>query len=482
VIPGPLEQRSGGAKDGGEPRSGRRPAPAKPLRVSARWVLPVSGEPIAHGAVLVGADGRIAAVGPEASVPRPARRDEVSLGRAALLPGLVNAHSHLELTALRGLVRDVPFFDWIRTVRAIKYGVDRAIYRASARWGVLESFAAGITTSGDTGNTLQAATAMAELGARGVAYHEIFGPDPKQCATAMAGLEEALTKLKHVASDRVTIGVSPHAPYTVSDELLCAATALAAGRRLKTATHTAESEEERALVEQGCGPFADDLRSRGIAVEPRGTTTIGWLERAGFLALKPLLIHCVTAGPDDLGRAGRAGATTVHCPWSNAALGHGRADFAAMRRLGLAVGIGTDSVVAGGGHDLFTAARQAASGLPAGRGLSAGELLRLLTADGAAALGLEDVGTLTVGAWGDLTAVRLDTAASAGPEAEEEAAWSATASDVVFTAVAGRVVYRSGRWPGVRIAEERKGFLAAASAAAAVSRAVPRPPRDPGPA
>ena len=445
----------------------------KPLRVAARWVLPVSGEPIARGAVLVGGDGRIAAVGPDASVPRPARRDDVSLGHSALLPGLVNAHSHLELTALRGLVRDVPFDAWIRTVRAIKYGVDPAIYRASARWGVLESFAAGITTSGDTGNTLQAAAALADLGARGVAYHEIFGPDPKQCATAMAGLEEALQRLAQFASDRVAIGVSPHAPYTVSDELLRAATALAARRRLKTATHTAESEEERALVEQGTGPFADDLRSRGIPVEPKHTTTIGWLARAGFLALKPLLIHCVTASPDDLGRARRAGATAVHCPWSNAALGHGRADFAAMRRLGLVVGVGTDSVVAGGGHDLFTAARQAAFGLPAGRGLSPRDLLRLLTADGAAALRLEDVGTLTVGAWGDLTAVRVDTAAAAGADAEEAAAWSAAASDVVFTAVAGRVVYRSGRWPGVRIAAERKAFLAAASAAAAVSRSVP---------
>jgi len=446
----------------------------KPLRVAARWVLPVSGEPIARGAVLVGADGRIAAVGPDASVPRPARRDDVALGRAALLPGLVNAHSHLELTALRGLVRDVPFFEWIRTVRAIKYGVDRAIYRASARWGVLESFAAGITTSGDTGTTLQAAAALAELGARGVAYQEIFGPDPKQCAASMAGLEEALQQLARFASDRLTIGVSPHAPYTVSDELLRAATALAARRRLTTATHAAESEEERALVERGGGPFADDLRSRGITVEPKRTTTIGWLERAGFLALKPLLIHCVTASPDDLARAHRAGATAVHCPWSNAALGHGRADFAAMRRLGLVVGVGTDSVVAGGGHDLFTATRLAALGLPAGQGLSARGLLRLLTADGAAALGLEGVGTLTVGAWGDLTAVRLDTAATAGTDAEAAAAWSVTASDVVFTAVAGRVVYRNGRWPGVHIAAERRDFLAAASAAAAVSRTVPR--------
>ena len=473
MVPGPDKRRAGGAKA----RSGGAWTSAgavKPLRVSARWVLPISGEPIARGAVLIGADGRIAAVGPEAAVPRPARCEDVSLGQAALLPGFVNAHTHLELTALRGLVRDLPFFDWIRTVRAIKYALEPGVFRASARWGLLESFAAGITTSGDTGTTLQAAAAMADLGARGVAYHEIFGPDPKQCAAAVAGLEAALTRLEPLRSDRVTVGVSPHAPYTVSEELLRAVTALAARRNLTTATHAAESEAERAMVEEGRGPFADDLRSRGIAVEPRGTSTIGWLERAGFLAGGPLLIHCVTAGPDDLERARSAGARVAHCPWSNAMLGHGRADFASMRRLGLIVGLGTDSVVAGGGHDLFAVVRQAALGLPPAQGLAPREMLRLLTADGAAALGLEGVGTLAVGAWGDLAAVRLDVPASDAADAEEAVAWCATASDVVFSAVAGRVVYRKGRWPGVRIGRERAAYRAAADAAAAVSRAVPR--------
>jgi len=472
-APAPGRGRSGGAEAGGRPRRGRRPA-LRPLRVTARWVLPVSGEPIADGAVLVGADGRIAAVGPDAAVPRPRGREDVSLGAAALLPGLVNAHTHLELTALRGLVRDVPFFEWIRLVRAIKYGLDPAIYRASARWAVLESFAAGITTSGDTGNTHQAAAAMAELGARGVVYHEIFGPDPKVCADAMAGLEAALEKLAAHASERVTIGVSPHAPYTVSDELLRAATALIAKRRLPAATHTAESAEELAMVEQGSGPFADDLRSRGIAIASKGTTTIGWLERAGFLALKPLLIHCCTATPEDLATARRAGATAAHCPWSNAVLGHRRADFAAMRRVGLPTGLGTDSVAAGGGHDLFAVARQAAAGLDLGHRLAPRELLRLLTADGAAALGLADVGTLEAGGWGDLTAVRLDTPASDATDPEEAVAWCATPSDVVFTAVAGRIVYHKGRWPGVHHAEERAAYRAAVAAAAAVARTVGR--------
>ena len=441
------------------------------LRVSARWVLPVSGTPIPDGAVLVGDGGRIAAVGPDATVPRPSDARVVELGDTALLPGLVNAHCHLELTALRGQVRGCPFPGWLQAVRTIKDGLDPAAFRASARWGILEGLAAGITTYGDTGSSLQPAAALAELGGRGVAYHEVFGPDPAACPEALASLERALAELEPCRSDRVAVGVSPHAPYTVSDPLVRAVAALASGRGLKTAMHVAESREERALVEEGRGPFADYLRSRGIVVAPRGRSTVEWLEATGLLACRPLLIHCVTAGLRDFETAHRHGATVAHCPWSNAVLGHGRADFSAMRRAGVVVGLGTDSVVAGGRLDLFAEARLAELGLEGG--LSARELLRLVTADGAAALGLPRLGTLEPGAWGDLAAVGLVApafAAAADPEAA--VAWGATASDVVFAAVAGRVVFDRGQWPGVEIEDERAAYARATAAATAVSREV----------
>jgi 5-methylthioadenosine/S-adenosylhomocysteine deaminase len=434
-------------------------------------VLPVGGAPIADGAVLVGAGGIIEAVGADATVPRPPDALLVDLGDAALLPGLVNAHCHLELTALRGLVRDLPFTGWLQSVRAIKDGLDPAAFRASSRWGILEGFAAGITTYGDCGSSLQPAAALADLGARGIAYHEVIGPDPAACPEALEGLEGALAELQPCRSDRVTVGVSPHAPYTVSDPLLGAVAALASSRRLKVAMHVAESREERALVEEGRGPFAELLRARGIAVEPRGRSTVDWLESAGLLACRPLLIHCVTAGLHDFETAQRHGATVAHCPWSNAVLGHGRADLAAMRRAGLVVGLGTDSVVTGGRLDLFAEARLAALGVEGG--LSPRELLRLVTADGAAALDLPRLGTLEPGAWGDLAAVGLTApgfAAAADPEAA--VAWGATAADVVFAAVAGRVVFERGRWPGVAAAMEREAYARAASAAASVSRPV----------
>ena len=148
-----------------------------PLRLRARWVVPVEGDPVSDGAVLADAAGRIVAVGPDAAVPAPDGVTRQDLGNSALLPGLVNTHTHLELTALRGLVPGMAFPRWIATIRRVKDAMSPAQFRSGARWGVLEHFAQGATTIGDTGSTGEAAMAMADLGGRGVAYQEVFGPD-----------------------------------------------------------------------------------------------------------------------------------------------------------------------------------------------------------------------------------------------------------------------------------------------------------------
>ncbi|MDP3774831.1 MAG: amidohydrolase family protein [Gemmatimonadales bacterium] len=434
------------------------------IRLSARWVLPMVVPPIEGGAVLVGEDGRIAAVGRDAEVPRPSEVEEWQLGDAVLMPGLVNTHAHLELTALRGLVRDRPFSRWIASVRGIKEALTAADFRASARWGVLESFAAGITTTGDTGSSGEAAIALAELGARGVAYQEVFGPDPAQCEAALAELERALDRLWPFTSARVEVGVSPHAPYTVSTVLLRNVAAFARARGCKVAMHVAESPDESLFVERGEGPFAEALRARGIVVGPQQCSPVAWVARSGLMELRPLLIHCVTAGEEDFRYLARHGAAVAHCPWSNAVLGHGRADLALMRTLKVTVGLGTDSVTAGGGVDLFHEARVAAVGTD----LTPRELLRLVTMDGAAALGLDGLGMLVPSAWGDLVAVSLGAPALAGAADPEEAlALSATAADVHHAWVAGRMVYQRGFWPGVDAPLERAALERAAKNARA---------------
>jgi len=432
------------------------------LRLGARWLVPVASPPVEDGAVLVGADGRIAAAGRNAEVPRPADVPSFDLGDAAILPGLVNAHTHLELMALRGLVRNLPFPRWVGAVRRIRDTLAPAHLAASARWGGLEGFAAGITSVGDTGSSGAPAKAMAALGVRGVAYQEVFGPDPAQAGEAARDLESAVDALLPLSSERLRIGVSPHAPYTVSTRLLGEVVALARRRGWPVAMHLAESPEEDHFVRHGEGPFADGHRKRGIPVQPHGCSPVAWARRSGLLDLRPLLIHCVTADGDDTISIARHRAGVAVCPWSNAVLRNGRADLALLRRLGVTVGAGTDSVAPGGGLDLFREARLAALACA----MTPREMLRLVTADAAAALGLAGAGTLEPGGWGDVCAVSLSAPALAVvPDPEEAVALCATPTDVVFTAVAGTPVYRDGGWPGVDAAAERADLAEAVGVA-----------------
>jgi len=428
------------------------------LRLAARWILPVADAPIAHGAVLVGADGRITAVGPDADVPRPGGAVLHDLGDALLLPGLVNTHAHLELMALRGLVTERPFPRWVTTVRRLKDRLPAEDFEVAARWGVLEGFAGGITMTGDTGSTGAAARALADLGARGIAFQEVFGPDPAQCAASLEGLQRDLDAIRPCASERVRIGVSPHAPYTVSTALLAAVAGLASRTGHPVAMHVAESEEESRFVTDGEGPFADHLRGRGIAVVARGCTPVGWALDGGLGPLRPLLIHCVHVDDEDRTRMASVGASVAHCPWSNAALGTGRADLMALRGASVTVGLGTDSVVAGRTLDLFTEMRLASQDLP----LGPRDALRLITAAAADALGLADAGRIAAGAWGDLTALALP-GAEATDAAGVEALVAETASPahVTETWVAGHPVYADGTWPGTDAAAERTRYEAA---------------------
>ncbi|HEX9606809.1 MAG TPA: amidohydrolase family protein, partial [Gemmatimonadaceae bacterium] len=211
------------------------------MRYHARWVLPITQPPIENGTV-VESDGLITYVGPRADAPSGKDYD---LGEAILLPGLVNTHTHLELTAMRGFLEDCRFAEWIDKLRQSRNEIlDAEMLLDSARFGILEGLEAGITTYADTCLSGVVLQAMRELGVRGIMYQEVFGPDPSQAVIAMRELEERIEKLRLGQTDLVALGVSPHAPYTVSDPLYTAAASFANARRLPLAMHIAESEPE----------------------------------------------------------------------------------------------------------------------------------------------------------------------------------------------------------------------------------------------
>ena len=419
----------------------------------ARWILPLSSPEIVDGAVAV--DGqKIVSVGNRNTLleqfPEAATRE---LGESVIIPGLVNAHSHLELTAMRGFLEDeaADFFAWLRKLTSARLERMTADdLRVSASWGACEAARAGVTCVADASDAaLQSMTALCDVGLRGIVFQESFGPDPRlaqenfeKLVTKIAGLRERETSL-------VKAGVSPHAPYTVCSQQLQMISKFALEQKLPLMMHAAETEMEVRFLREGRGPFAEGLRSRGIEWRAPGVSTIQYLHDAGVLETMPLLAHCIQVDEADLETIKQTETRVAHCPKSNAKLGHGVAPFAKMVAKGIQVGLGSDSVASNNTCDLLEEARFALLLARSGGScdLNSDDILRATTLGGAHSLGLAgQAGELKEGLQADFAVVSLHGAhqiPSYGPA--ETLIFASSGRDVTMTVVAGREVYRDGR-------------------------------------
>jgi cytosine/adenosine deaminase-related metal-dependent hydrolase len=413
--------------------------------LSADWVLPVAGPPIRDGAVAIDGE-QIAAVGTAAELGAGTRHEE-----AAIVPGFVNAHSHLEYAAYAGFGDGLPFVPWIleHIERKDRIGWDETL--AIARLGAAECIKAGVTTVGDASHRGASARACDELGLRAIVYLEVFGQTPED---ALARFETTRERAGDAFSERVRLGVSPHTPFNISTEIYAACTELG----LPMATHFSESEAEVEWLTSGTGMFAQFAEAGFILVPPEGTTGIRRLADAGLLGPHLTAAHCVQVDEDDIALLASHDVAVAHCPRSNALLGCGIAPLSELREAGVRVGLGTDSPNSAMSFDMFDELRAA---IFAARvrtrqadALSATDALELATLGSARALGLEDeVGSLTPGKRADLAVVSL--AGSPYLPWEEPAAavvFGGSPDRVKTTIVGGKVRYERGvfEWHDLR--------------------------------
>ena len=424
---------------------------------SARWVLPIASPPFENGAVAV-EGARIVAVGilPEliALFPEAQRRD---FGEAAILPGFVNAHSHLELTAMRGYLdsKEGDFFAWLKklTIARLERMTADDLY-VSAMCGAVEAARAGVTCVGDASDAASASMrAINAVGLRGTVYQESFGPNAAEAREKFELLREKVAALRAYETELVRVGVSPHAPYSVSAPQLELIAEFALAEKLSLMMHAAESEAEALFMLEGVGPFAENLAERGIAWRAPGISTIQYLKRHAILTTKPLLAHCIRVDERDVETIKEAGAGVAHCPKSNAKLCHGRAPFATFVQKEIRVGFGSDSVASNNTCDLLEEARFAILTARASESaehpaqMPGAEIaLRASTLGGATALGLESqTGALFEGAQADMAVVSL-TGAHQTPVFDPVTAliFASSGRDVLMTIVAGKEIYSDG--------------------------------------
>jgi 5-methylthioadenosine/S-adenosylhomocysteine deaminase len=374
----------------------------------ADWICPISSAPVRNGSIAV-ENGRLSRL-PESSNGHT----RVAFPGCAIIPGFVNAHSHLELTILRGFLDDLPFSEWIPKLTRAKYQqLNRDEMLASARLGCVEMIRAGVTCLAEVMDLGTAWPAMREFGLQGIVYQEVFGPAESQVDQAVTDLIKKVDAFRDDETATLRVGVSPHAPYTVSGKLYEAVNWYAEQDNLRMATHIAESEDEGMFVRWGAGAFAERWTERGIPLTPGGCSPLAYIDGFGLLRPETLLVHAIDLEDADFEILRNKRPAVVHCPKSNAKLGHGVARLREIRDTGIPVGLGTDSVASNNVIDMFEEMRSAIF-QQRGRShsidvLDAETAFRMATLDGAECLGLSaDLGSLDPGKRADFVVVDLN--------------------------------------------------------------------------
>ena len=372
------------------------------MLLCAEHIIPIAGEPIDDGAVLV-RDGRIVEVGGAQRMKAHYPQEEVrDFGRSAIMPGFVDCHTHLEYTALRGIVHDVPYAEWLVTEHAKADMMSRDDRYDSAVIGGMEMIAGGVTTVADFTSTGASFEAAQDVGLRGKFYRSVGATSKSQVDTA---IEEAVADIERwrseADSDRMQIGIAPKALHACPPTIFSKVNEVAEQLDLPVAMHVAGSYEEYSYIMRGSTPLSvrgietggDALTDRPMWL-PTGVTPVNYaLNWNAFNSHDVLAAHCVHVDDNDIAKLKEHDVAISVNTRCNAQLGMGLAPLPTFLKSGIRVGLGTDSPAATDSSDMFIEMRL---GMLIHRSvdrdvfLTAKTMLELATIGGARALHMED--------------------------------------------------------------------------------------------
>ncbi|RJS71017.1 MAG: hypothetical protein CW694_06275 [Candidatus Syntrophoarchaeum sp. WYZ-LMO15] len=375
--------------------------------VRGAWVLPVTHNPIRAGGVLI-RDGVIKAVGSGRDLERAYPDEEVLFfENEVIMPGFVNLHSHIEYSSLHKRCRRGSFTGWIQDMIRESRRMEDDDWVRSSGLGAREMVRSGVTCIGDITKTDTSFDAILDAGIRGVVFLEVIGFDDSVVEDIITGLIERIRRFRSRGNGRVRIGVSPHAPYTVSRRLFEAVGSVSSRMNLPVMTHLAETEDEERFVRDGEGIFAGSFKDiagwKGVEWRGVGLSPASYLDACGLLSERTVVAHAVHVSDEDILLLKRRGVSIAHCPRSNRYLGVGDAPVKKILDMGINLGLGTDSLASVDSIDIFQEMRSIDPRVPPPT------RIRMATINGAKALGMEDqTGSLEPGKCADIIAVTTE--------------------------------------------------------------------------
>ena len=435
--------------------------------LSAEIVLPISRPPVYNGAILI-KNEKIEEIDiRERLLDKYKNEEYLNLKNSVLMPGLINLHTHLELTALKGSIisknntaipsEKTDLVSWILALIESKKKTSTNNLSLGIKNGIREAISTGTTTIVDltTRNTIYSTSvfgksfyAIKDIGLRGFVFVEVLNFDSSTADSYWKDTYKIIEQMRKDEDPLTSIGIAPHSIYSVSSKLLKIARDYAIKEKMKMSMHVAESMEEKEFVSKNKGIIKDIYHKKfnwdGKRDFKRYQSSIEYIDKNGLLSKDLLAVHCVQLTDEDIKSLLEKNTPVVLCPRSNTFIGVGIAPFDKLASMGITIGFGTDSLASNYSLNMWDEMRFAYLFYrkTSRANIKAEDIIRCGTINGAKALGISNkVGTLGIGKEADLIAVRLH---KKDTDIYRDLLLNTKPDDVLMTMVAGKIIHSSG--------------------------------------